>query len=366
MLPVLTGHFGNPSGSHRVSRDALAILDDARERIARVFGIEPGGVVLTSGGTESDNLAIFGARDQGVEERSRGGGARGRGTLVCSAVEHPAVLEPCTSLDARVVGVHRTGLIDLDALAAALGPDVALVSVMLANNEVGVVQPLHEVVTLVHERAPRALVHTDAVHAAPWMDLRPVMMEVDLLSVSAHKFGGPKGAGALMVRPGVTISPIVLGGSQERGRRAGTNDVAAAVGMATALEAGIAGLQSGVEGVTRLRDRLAEGLMDALDGVSETVPDRSSKVPGSCHMLFDRVDNQELLLLLDEAGVFASAGSACSSGALRSSHVLDAMGISPHQAKGAVRFSLGMTTTRDEIDHALDVVPRAVRQLRRQ
>src|ERR1700676_3136943 len=222
MLPYLTEHFGNPSGSHAVARRARMAVDEARDDVARCLGCEPGEIVFTSGGTEADNLAVLGAH------------ASGRGTVLCSAVEHHAVRNACDAARGVTVPVRETGVVDLDALAEALGPGIGLVSIMLANNEVGTVQPFAEVAALVREHAPGAWLHTDAVAAVGWLDVAALAGDADLVSVSAHKFGGPKGVGALVVRSGTHLAPVLHGGAQERGRRPGTHDVAGIAGMAAA------------------------------------------------------------------------------------------------------------------------------------
>jgi cysteine desulfurase len=275
------------------------------------------------------------------------------------------------------VPVHPGGAVDLDALAGALGPEVGLVSVMAVNNEVGTVQPLPDVAELVRRLAPQALFHTDAVAAVGWLDVAAVTAVADLVSVSAHKFGGPKGVGALVVRPGARLAPVLHGGPQERDRRPGTHDVAGIVGMAAALRVATDSCVDTVTRVGRLRDRLAEGLSGSIDGLTETghavtghavtghrVDGRGVKVASSCHVCVAGVDQEELLLLLDDAGVCASAGSACASGAVEPSHVLLAMGLSPLEARSAIRFSLGYTTTEAEIDHVVGVMPKIVERLR--
>jgi cysteine desulfurase len=360
MLPFLTERYGNPSGSHAVARAARQAVDDARDAVAAGLGCRPGEVVFTGSGTESDNLAVLGAR-------SAAGGA-----VVCSAVEHHAVLLACLAVGGTTVGVDRSGVIDLDALSDALHPAVAVVSVMLVNNEVGTVQPLDEVVALVREKAPGAVVHTDAVAAVPWLDVASAARSADLVSVSAHKFGGPKGVGVLVVRAGTPLGPVLHGGPQENGRRPGTHDVAGIVGTAAALTAALRARPTEVARVRALRDRLADGLVDSIDGVVETGvaagadggPDRGAKVAGSCHVLVEGVDQEELLLLADAAGVCASAGAACASGALEPSHVLLALGFSAAEARTAVRFSLGPTTTGADVDDALAVMAKVVEQLR--
>lgn len=352
MLPYLTEHHGNPSGSHAVARRARASVEDARERMAVLLGCRPGEVVFTSGGTEADNLAIAGTL------------AATGGRALCSAVEHPGVLDTVAACGGATVPVDGDGRVDLDALAAALDPGVRVVSVMLANNEVGTVQSVARVAEVVRAGAPDAVVHTDAVAAAPTIDLAEEAAAAVLVSVSAHKFGGPQGVGALVVREGTPLRAVVHGGGQERERRPGTHNVAGIVGMAAALEAAAVHRAGEVERLTRLRDRLADGLAAAVHGLRRTVP-AARTVPGSCHLRIDGVEQEDLLMLLDEAHVCASGGSACASGALEPSHVLLAMGCSTVEARQAIRFSLGWTTTDVDVDIALEVVPKAVAQLRR-
>ena len=351
MLPYLTERFGNPSGSHAVAREARKALDEARDVAAECLGAEPGEVVFTGGGTEADNLAVVGAH------------AVRPGRVVCTAVEHHAVLHACAALDGDVVPVRPDGVVALDGLADRLGPDVSVVSVMLANNEVGTVQPLDAVAAMVRDRAPKAVLHTDAVQAFPWLDVAALARPADLVAVSAHKFGGPKGVGALVVRDGVRVAPILRGGGQERDRRSGTHNVAGIVGMAAAMRATVAARFDTVARVTALRDRLADGLLAAIPDAAET-GDRSSKVAGNCHLSFVGVESEALLVLLDGAGVCASAGSACTSGAIEPSHVLVAMGVAKERALGTLRLSLGSTTTGADVDHALAAVPAAVARLR--
>jgi len=352
MVPYLTEHFGNPSGSHSVARRALVAIDEARDEVARCLGCEPGEVVFTSGGTESDNLAVLGASSPGP------------GTVLCSAVEHHAVLNACDARGGTTVPVDRSGVIDLDAMGEQLDDRVDLVSVMLVNNEVGTVQPLADVAALVRALAPRARLHTDAVAAVGWMDVAALTTVADLVSVSAHKFGGPKGVGALVVRGGSRLDPVLHGGAQERGRRPGTHDVAGIVGMAAALRVATDARDDTVRRVGTRRDRLAAGLSTSIEDVRETVVHGAAKVASSCHLVVGGVDQEELLVLLDDEGVCASAGAACASGAIEPSHVLLAMGLSPVDAKSAVRFSLGYATTDDEIDHVLSVMPKVVERLR--
>jgi cysteine desulfurase len=352
MLPHLREDFGNPNGSHAVARRARVALEEARDAIAGTLGCEPGDVVFTGGGTEADNTAIAGAVH------------RHGGRAVCPAAEHHAVLHVVEHLGGTPVGVDSCGRVDLDQLADVLGDDVSVVSVMAVNNEVGSVGSLADVAALVRDRAPGALLHTDAVQGFTWLDLASEAAGFDLISLSAHKVGGPKGVGVLVQRRGAELEPLLLGGGQERDRRSGTQNVAGAVAMAAAMQVTAAERGALRDRVSGLRDRLLDGLAGELDGVVEVVP-RQERVAGSGHVCFDGVESEALLFLLDRAGICASAASACASGAMDPSHVLAAMGVPKELASGAVRFSLGWSTTAEEIDHALDAVPAAVRQLRR-
>ncbi|HWL41432.1 MAG TPA: cysteine desulfurase family protein [Ilumatobacter sp.] len=356
MLPFLTERYANPEGSHRFARDARRAVDEARDQVADVLGVAPGEVVFTGGGTEGDNTAIAGA-------------GLGRGTVVVTpAAEHHAVLDAVQRTEGRVVPVTATGHVDLDALADALAPRpsgelVRLVSVMAVNNEVGTMTDLAAVSALVRRLAPQAVLHTDAVQAACWIDLRALTPLVDLLSLSAHKFGGPKGAGVLTVRSGTPLRALLAGGGQERERRSGTHNVGGIVATATALAEADAARPVECARVAQLKDRLLDGLT-ALGGVTETVP-RPAAVPGIAHVCFDGVESEALLYLLDEADVCASAASACASGAMEPSHVLAAMGVPAARAAGALRLSFGHTSAEGDVDRTLDAIADAVSRLRR-
>jgi cysteine desulfurase len=274
------------------------------------------------------------------------------------------VLHPVEHLNGRVIAVDSSGVVDLDQLAGALDSTVSLVSVMAVNNEVGTIQPLSAIAEVVAEHAPNAVLHSDAIQAFAWLDVGEQCAAAQLRSLSGRKFGGPKGAGALVVREGVRIEPMVLGGGQERGRRSGTQNVAGVVAFATAMALAHDERKQTVDRVVALRDRLVDGLVADVDGATETVG-RDRKVAGNAHVLIDGVEAEALLFLLDRAGICASAGSSCSSGAMDPSHVLAAMGVSRDSALGAVRFSLGAASSADDIDRALDVIPGAISKLRR-
>jgi cysteine desulfurase len=352
MLPFLTERFGNPSGSHRAAREARKALDESREVAALLLGVDSSEVVFTGDGTEADNLAVTGVH------AARGGGA------VCSAIEHHAVLHPVEHAGGRLVGVDAGGTIDLDALWEALDESVSIVSVMTVNNEVGTIQPIGRVAEVIAERAPGAVLHTDAIQAFAWLDVAEVCAGAQLVSISGHKFGGPKGVGALAIRKGVELEPLVLGGGQERGHRSGTQNVGGIVALATAMTLANDERKATVDRVAALRDRLVDELRARVEGITETVP-RDRKVAGNAHLLVDGVEAEALLFLLDRQGVCASAGSSCSSGAMDPSHVLAAMGIPRERAVGAVRLSLGPASTSADVDRALEIIPAAIAQLRR-
>lgn len=359
MMPFLTGMSGNASSIHQVGRAALQALDDAREQVALVLGCQPKEIVFTGGGSESINLAIKGVamalRDQGKTH------------LISSTIEHHAVLHALDYLveyegfTVTLLPVDRTGRVQPADLSAAIRPETALVSVMYANNETGVIQPITELAAICRERG--VLFHTDAVQAPGQLPLDVYALGVDLLSLTAHKFYGPQGVGVLYLRRGTPLVPQINGGAQERRRRAGTENIAGIVGLAKALS--IAESERTAH-ATRLR-ALSERL---IDGVLTRIPqswlngDRQTRLPGIVNVGFACIETESLLLLLDQRGICASSGSACTSGSLEPSHVLLAMGLSPDEANGSIRFSLGRQTTDEQIDTLLDLLPDLVAQLR--
>jgi cysteine desulfurase len=357
MTPYLDHMYANPSGSHRFAREARKALDEARDLVAETLGCKPGEVVFTSGGTEGDNHAILGA------VRRLGGIA------VCPAAEHHAVLHCVEHVNGVVVRVNNVGTVDLEDLqrvleAATEEQPITVVSVMAVNNEVGSITPMRDVARIVRKYAPNAILHTDAVQAACWVDLREITPLVDALSLSAHKFGGPKGVGVMVIKTGKNLEPLIFGGGQERDRRSGTHNVSGIIATAKALEVTDKTRVEETERVTKLRDRLVDEIRAKVDGVLETVP-REHRVPGVAHLCFSGLENEALLFLLDQADVYASAASACASGAMEPSHVLEAMGVERSWSNGALRLSLGHTTTDAEIDLAVSAIVSAVNQLRR-
>jgi cysteine desulfurase len=357
MTPYLDGMYANPSGSHRFAREARKALDEARDLVAATLGCKPGEVVFTSGGTEGDNHAILGAV------------RRFGGVAVCPAAEHHAVLHCVEHVNGVIVRVNNVGTVDLDDLQRVLEEateeqPITVVSVMAVNNEVGSITPMRDVARIVRKYAPNAILHTDAVQAACWVDLREITPLVDALSLSAHKFGGPKGVGVMVIKTGKNLEPLIFGGGQERDRRSGTHNVSGIIATAKALEVTDKTRAEETERVTKLRDRLVDEIRAKVDGVLETVP-REHRVPGVAHLCFSGLENEALLFLLDQADVYASAASACASGAMEPSHVLEAMGIERSWSNGALRLSLGHTTTDAEIDLAVSAIVSAVNQLRR-
>jgi len=315
-------------------------------------------VVFTSGGTESDNFALRGAADA-LD-------ATGRRRLIASAIEHEAILNTLKALGRRgwnttLIPVDQTGIVSADRLRELVSDDTALVSVMHANNEIGTIQPIAELAAAAHERG--ALFHTDAVQSVGKVPVDVRAMGVDLLSLSAHKFNGPKGAGALWVKRGTRMHPLLTGGKHERNRRAGTENVPAIVGLGVAARLAAAKLSSEAARVGALRDRLEDGILRAVPGTAVNGA-RQPRVPNTTNISFERVEAESLLIALDLEGVAVSTGSACSSGTLEPSHVLRAMGYPPHRTQNSLRFSLGLFSTEAEVDRVVELLPRLVEKLR--
>jgi len=362
MLHAASEGYGNPTGAHHRARVGRRIVDDARDVVADALGAEPSEVIFCGSGTEADNLAIFGAH------------AAHGGHVACSAVEHHAVLHPVEHLNGTVLQVDTAGQLNLEQLASIANEDLAVVSVMLANNETGVVQPLEAIRALLDEHAPNALLHTDAVQAFPWLDVAVAAKPADLISISGHKFGGPKGVGVLVVRSNAEIKPQILGGGQEFELRSGTHNVAGIAALGAAAKAMTQDRAQVVERVGALRDRLVNGIKAALPDTVESARDavdaslgplaEVEKVAGSAHLCFPGIESEALLFSLERIGMYASAASSCASGAQDPSHVLAAMGYPRELAAGSLRMSLGFGTTDQDIDRALAIIPEAVQTLR--
>ncbi|MDE3096702.1 MAG: cysteine desulfurase [Chloroflexota bacterium] len=361
MLPYLTSAWGNPSSIYFEAREARKGLDDARRTVASVLRCKPNEVVFTSGGTEADNLALRGVATA----------ARGRGDhIITTAIEHHAVLHACDALAKEGVRVtylpvDGEGFVDLDALRAALDERTLLVSIMYANNEAGTVEPVAAAARIVKAYGRHIAVHTDAVQAAGALDLDVDALGVDLLSIAAHKFYGPKGVGALYVRQRTPLTPQTVGGSQERNRRAGTENVAGAVGLATALRLASDERSARTAHVAALRDRLLDELPRRVPGTIVTGPrDGARRLPNSASFAFEYVEGEAVLLQLDLLGVAASSGSACTTASLEPSHVLVAMGVPERYLRGSLRLTLGHENTMADVEYLLDVLPPAVAKIR--
>ncbi len=357
MLPWIGGRFGNPSGSHSVAQTARAAIEDARDQVADLLRAKAREIVFTGGGTEAINLAIFGTATVGLPR-----------TLITSAIEHDAVREAAAARvafgDRHITArVDADGVLDLEGFADLLTTNkVDLVAIMAVNNEVGTIQPIARVVESVRTLTSNGLILVDAVQGAVWLGSSH-FADADLVVVSAHKFGGPQGVGALVVREGTSISPILHGGGQERERRSGTQNVAGIVGLAAALQDAADQRSVMIGRVALLRDQLVDGLLAAIPGAVETSA-RIAKVAGNAHICIPGVESESVLVLLDDGGVCASAGSACASGAIHTSPVLQAMGVTQELAEGALRLTLGARSTHEDVDLALRVIPEAVAKLR--
>jgi len=355
MLPYFKESFGNPSSIHRYGRIATKAMETARKRIASLINASPDEILLTSGGTESNNTAIFGVMRQ----------AKGR-RLVTSSVEHDAVLEPCKrlqsdGLDVVYVPVDETGTVRLDRLKSAINKDTALVSIMFANNEVGTIEPIREISQMCRQNG--VLFHTDAVQAVGKIPVDVQELGVDLMSISSHKINGPKGVGALYIRRGVRVDPLVLGGGQEEGMRSGTESVANIVGFGRACQVAKEGLDENAANLRAMRDRLIQRTTSEITHVTVN-GHKESHLPNNAHFTFLGVNGEDLIIKLDEYEIAASTGSACSVRTQKASHVLMAMGFSHEQITGSLRLTVGYGNTLDDVDKAVDALKKIVPELR--
>ena len=359
MRTALEDTWGNPSALYRPGQQARKTLEDTRRTVARVLhAARPSEITFTSGGTESDVQALYTGAALGA--------ASGRRHIISSSIEHHAILHTLQALQAQgftvtLLSPDASGLITPEQLAAAIRPDTCLVSIMFANNEIGTIQPIAAMGTLCRQQG--VLFHTDAVQAAGHLPIDVQAMNIDLLSLSGHKFHGPKGAGALYARRGIALQNVLYGGGQERGHRAGTENVPAIAGLAAALAQADASMPANTARCLALRQRLTKQLL-AIPG-THLNGDPAQRLPGNVNITFDGVEAQTLLLMLDEAGICASAGSACSAGAVEPSHVLLALGLTPAQAKSTLRLTLDAANTEEDVDTAATIIAACVERLRR-
>jgi cysteine desulfurase len=363
MTPYFTELFGNPSSIHTVGQEARYALDEARERVARVLNCRPREVVFTGGGTESDNAAVVGVATALQETGNH---------IVTSSVEHHAVLHSCQHLesqgfDVTYLSVGSDGIVQPESIRRAITDKTTLVSIMYANNEIGAVNPIPEIAQVVKQRANELsrtiLLHTDAVQAAGYLELDVKRLGVDLMSLSGHKFHGPKGTGVLFIRRGAPFLPLLLGGGQERERRSGTENIPGIVGLSVALETANAQREEASRHCAALRDRIIEQVLARVPG-SRLNGHSTQRLPNNANFSFPGVEGEPILLGLDMAGIAASSGSACSSGSLEPSHVLLALGQSAEVARGSLRLTLGKDNTSEEVDYLLDVLVDLVERLR--
>jgi cysteine desulfurase len=357
MMPVFTEHFGNPSSIHWFGQHAKALIDDARQNLARLINAEVSEIVFTSGGTEADNFAI-----RGIADAQK---ARGR-HIITSRIEHHAVLHTCQDLEKQGyevtwVPVSREGVVDPDDVRRALRPDTILITIMHANNEIGTIQPIEEIGRIAEEAD--VYLHSDGVQSTGKIPVDVRRLKVDLYSMSSHKIHGPKGVGALFVRKGTILKPLLTGGGHERNRRSGTENVAGIIGFGQAAKVAREGLEREMAQVRELRDYLEAGLKAKIQFIhinGENAP----RLPNTSNVMVDYAEGEGLVISLDLKGVAVSTGSACSSGSMEPSHVLTAIGKTPDEAHGSLRMSLSAMTTRDDVDYVLEVLPGIVERLR--
>jgi cysteine desulfurase len=357
MLPYLTEEYGNASSIHAYGQNAREAVEQARSSVAALLGARAADIMFTSGGTESNNHAILGAV------------AAAPGTakhMITSAIEHVAVLDSCrasakSGIDLTVLPVDREGLVNPEDVRNAIRPETVLITLMLANNEIGTIEPIEEIGKIAAEKG--IVFHTDAVQAAGKIPIDVGKLGVDLLSISAHKFNGPKGVGALYIRKGTQLVPLLYGGHSERDRRPGTEDVAAIAGMGKAAALARLGMREESERLRSLRDRLERGLLNRVPQ-SWVNGARAPRVPNTSNLTFPFIEGEAMVIALDLKGIACSTGAACSSGAVEPSHVLMALGLVPEDARATLRLSLGHQTTEDEIDFALETIPPVIERLR--
>jgi cysteine desulfurase len=357
MMPYLTEEYGNASSIHAFGQNARGAVEQARGQVAALIGARAADIMFTSGGTESNNHAILGAVAAAPGQSKH---------VITTAIEHVAVLDACRALakqriELTILPVSRDGLVNPEDVRSAIRPETVLITVMLANNEIGVIEPIEEIGKVAEEKG--IVFHADAVQAAGKILIDVEKLGVDLLSISAHKFSGPKGVGALYVRKGTQLAPLLFGGHSERDRRPGTEDVAAIAGVGKAAELAVMSLREYSARVGNLRDRLERGLLDKVPHAWVNGA-RVPRVPNTANLTFPYIEGESMVIALDLKGIACSTGAACSSGAVEPSHVLIALGLAPEDARATLRLSLGHQTTEDEIDFALETIPPVIERLR--
>ncbi len=358
MLPFFTEHFGNPMSVHSFGREVAKHVENSRETIADCLGAKPKEIMFTSGGTEADNLALRGFANANSKKGKH---------IIISSIEHHAILHTCEALakegfEVTYLPVDSEGFVDPKELEKVLRPDTILVSIMHANNEIGTIEPIEELGEICRQRG--VAFHVDAVQSAGVLPLNLKELPVDMLSISAHKFYGPKGVGALFVRNGIRLKPILLGGGQERNLRAGTHNHVGIIGMAKALELAVSEQQEANLCISKLRDRLIEGVLEKIPESQLNGPSGNKRLPNNVNVSIKYIEGESMLLHLDMLGIAASSGSACTSGSLDPSHVLLAIGLTHEIAHGSLRLSLGKENTEAEINKVLEVLPKIVANLR--
>lgn len=357
MMPYLTDIYGNASSPHSFGQTARIGVEHAREQVARAINADPSEIVFTGCGTESDNTVLFGVAERYAKKGDH---------IITTNVEHHAILHSCAALEKKGIKViylpvDKDGLVTPEQVRDAITDKTILVSVMFANNEVGTIMPIPEIAAVCHEKG--VLFHTDAVQAAGHIPIDVKTMGIDMLSISGHKFHGPKGVGVLYERKGIRLPSYIIGGEQEKGRRAGTENVAGIVGLGEALELAVTNMSETSARMTRMRDRLIEG-------IEATIPEvklnghRTKRLPNNVNFSIKYIEGESILLMLDMAGIAASSGSACTSGSLDPSHVLLALGLTHEVAHGSVRMTLGDDTTDEDIDYVLETLPKVAHRLR--
>lgn len=358
MLPCFEENYGNPSSLHTVGQNAAEALFNARHTVAECLGCDPKEIIFTGGGSEADNQALLTGAELGAR--------KGKKHIISDAIEHHAVLHSLKHLEklgyeVTLLPVNGEGFVDPEDVRKAIRPDTALVTIMMANNEIGTIEPIKEIAEICHEKG--VLFHTDAVQAVGHIPVNVKEIGCDMLSLAGHKFHGPKGVGALYARKGLLVSTLIEGGAQERGKRAGTENIPGIVGMAAALKEATDNLEANMAKITKLRDRLIEGLSVIPHSILNGPRDK--RLPGNVNMCFEGIEGESLLLLLDQKGICASSGSACTSGSLDPSHVLLAIGRIHDVAHGSLRLSLCESNTEEEIETIIKAVPEVVDYLRR-